>query len=267
MPPVQAAFTHPGRRPSNQDAVLSTRLRDGRVLLALADGMGGHKAGEIASALALDALAEQLAAGATLPAAMEAANHRVYSEANARTERSGMGTTLVAVLQSGNSYLVANVGDSRAYHVERSGIRQLTLDHSFVAEAVGSGSMTPEQAAASPWRNALTRAVGTDPSIEVDVYGPFATEAPHVVLLCSDGLHKALPAASIHDYVLATEDVGSAVRSLAALAYRRGSDDNISAAAVEFGSLERRTPEVTMPVSITRQMEAAGAGPSPQPRD
>lgn len=262
--------SHRGRRRSNQDAVVATELSRRRELVAVADGMGGQRAGEVASARALEVLVAELDAGTGLREAVQAANTAVHAEATDNPEHQGMGTTLVALLRDGNTYHVANVGDSRAYRVWADGIEQITADHSFVAEAVESGSMTLEQAAVSPWRNALTRAIGTDANLQVDVFGPFPADSPHVLLLCSDGLYKAVTEELIREYVLSTADVGAAAEALAALAFRRGSDDNISVAALEFGSLSRHAPMNTIPFPIPRQQAIARNGesrPAPPTRE
>lgn len=267
----RAHYSHAGRRRANQDASLARRLPDGRELLAVADGMGGHVAGEIASARALEALSRHIGRGVSLIEAFRTANAAVHSDASRSAELQGMGTTLVALLHDSSGYEIANVGDSRAYRIDEAGIRQLTLDHSFTEEAIRAGTMSSQEAATSPWRNALTRAVGTDAEVEIDLFGPFSAEPPHVVLLCSDGLYKAVPESLIREYVLATEDLDTAVRSLAALAFRNGSDDNITAAALELGSLARRPATITLPVPISRQVSAAKRPPSrqrpPQPQD
>lgn len=233
--------------------------------MAVADGMGGQAAGEVASARTLEVLLAALGEGAALATAVQAANAAVHRDATAHAERHGMGTTLVAMLRTGNTYCVANVGDSRAYRVTGAGAEQITADHSFVAEALREGRMTEGEASASPWRNALTRALGTDPQVDVDVFGPFPAEPPHTVVLCSDGMYKALPDEAIWRYVVGTPDLDAAVEALAALAFRRGSDDNISVAAVEFGRLPRRSPSVTLPVAIARQTATGEATPAPVP--
>lgn len=248
-----AAYTHAGRRRANQDAVVVHSFASGAGLLAVADGMGGHLAGEVASALALDELTGRLEAGEPLAAAVTAANARVYHESQADPELAGMGTTLVALLRGASEYHVANVGDSRAYRIEADSIRRLTEDHSYVAEALKGGVMTAEEAERSPWRNALTRAIGTETTVEVDVFGPFAVDEPHAVLLCSDGLYKSVSDEIVREYLLSTDDLGAALESLAALAYRRGSDDNITLAVVEFGTLQRRPPLITLPLPIGLQ--------------
>jgi protein phosphatase len=269
-PARTAAYTHRGRRRSNQDAVIASRLTDGRELVALADGMGGQAAGEVASARALEVLVEELETGTSLEDAVRAANTAVHMEAHGSAEHEGMGTTLVALLRTGNTYRVANVGDSRAYRIADGAIEQITRDHSFVADALRSGTLSPAEAEVSPWRHALTRAIGTDPAVEVDLFGPFDVGSAHAVLLCSDGLYKALPDGTIADFVWSSEDIEAAVRGLSALAFREGSDDNISAVGVEFGRLSRRLPMVTAPLSIERQLEqhrpeAPAATPAARP--
>jgi PPM family protein phosphatase len=229
------AVTGRGRRSVNQDAVMAVALPGGGELVAVADGMGGHSAGEVASRTALDALRASVEAGTGLDAAVAAANAAVYEEAGALPGREGMGTTLVAVLRRGSRYTVANVGDSRAYRIDESGIHQITSDHSFMAEAVGSGELTVEEAGASRWRNAVTRAVGTDRAVDVDYHGPFDAGEPHTLLLCTDGLYRF-----VDDDVLLRTARGSepadAARDLAAAAYAAGSDDNISVAIVRYGA-------------------------------
>jgi PPM family protein phosphatase len=251
-----AAVTEQGRRPRNEDAVLAVELPDGTELLAVADGMGGYAAGELASRRALEVLRDSIAGGATLRQAVEAANAAVLAEA-AEPGREGMGTTLVALLRRGDEYHIANVGDSRAYRVDGLGVMQLTRDHSFVEEAVASGQMTADEAGASPWRNAVTRALGIGPDVEVDCFGPFSADEGHVVVLCSDGFYRGVDDASIAAAVAgsqpssrATAAAGSAPRvvgssgaasmegiaaALARAAYEAGSDDNISVALAAFG--------------------------------
>jgi PPM family protein phosphatase len=253
-----ASYTHSGRRRANQDAVEVRRLSTGAELIAVADGMGGHAAGEVASATALDVLVSELERGSALQAAVAAANEAVFSRSRERKEWSGMGTTLVAVLKQDDNYFVSNVGDSRAYRIDADSIERITTDHSFVEEAVTRGAMTIAQAEASPWKNALTRAVGTDAEVEVDIFGPFPLTPPHAVLLCSDGLYRSVSDETIREYVLSTDDLQTATEALAALAYRRGSDDNISIALVEFESLARRLPTVTLPLPIRLQESTGG---------
>ncbi|MGI9189746.1 MAG: PP2C family protein-serine/threonine phosphatase [Longimicrobiaceae bacterium] len=251
--PTFAVYTHRGRRKANQDAVLLHSFDEDREIVAVADGMGGHAAGEVASARALQTLVAELETGADLGDAIQAANSAVHTQALANPEQSGMGTTLVVLLREGSGYRIANVGDSRAYRLDASGVSQITRDHSFVAEAVREGRLSADEVTRTPWRNALTRAVGTDAQTAADVFGPFAVDSDHVILLCSDGLYRTVPDADLQRYVLASDGLQAAVNSLAALAFRRGSDDNISAAAAEFGRVPRRAGSLTVPVAIPRQ--------------
>ncbi|MET0396057.1 MAG: protein phosphatase 2C domain-containing protein [Longimicrobiaceae bacterium] len=249
--------TDRGRRPSNQDAVVATTLPDGREVVAVADGMGGHAAGEVASATALSALLDALGGGAALEDAYRAADLAIRSAAERDRSLDGMGTTLVALLRSGNRYWIANVGDSRAYRISAGGIERVTRDHSFAEEAVRSGQMTEEEVARSPWKNSLTRALGTgDAEVAADVFGPFAADAPHAVLLCSDGLHGVVQEEEIRACVVDSGSSAAAAERLSALALRGGSRDNVTAAVRDFGLLLR--PEA--------EPQAAAAAPAPSPR-
>lgn len=217
---------------------MAEALPDGQELLAVADGLGGHAAGAVASALALETLVERLRAGDDLTDAVQGANRAVHGAGNRTAAYRGMGTTLVALLRADGGYRIANVGDSRAYRVAHDGIRQLTLDHSFVAEAERVGGLSSGDAVRSPWRNALTRALGTEPEVEVDVFGPFeAKDEPHVVVLCSDGVYKAVADDAIRECILVAEDAQTAASALTALALRNGSDDNMTVALMEVGSV------------------------------
>lgn len=225
-----------GRRPTNQDAVLAEQLPDGRELFAVADGMGGHRAGEVASQRALETLSAGLKAGAALRTAVADANATVYAAAQENADWLGMGTTLVALLRSGVCYQIVNVGDSRAYRVTTRGVQQITADHSFMAEAVSNGRMSLEEARRSRWRNALTRAIGTDTELAIDVYGPFDAVKSHAVLLCSDGLYGSVADDVLHGCVIDTPDPQAAAARLSEEAYRNGSSDNISVVIVRFGA-------------------------------
>lgn len=209
-------------------------LADGAELAVVADGMGGHAGGEVASRVALVAIQAALDAGADLPAAIRSANSAILSEAATQPELTGMGTTVVAVLRRAGSYIVANVGDSRAYRIDADGITQLTHDHSFIAEAVRSGHLSEQEAVRSQWRNAVTRAVGTDSAVEVDVFGPFQADASHLLLLCTDGLYRAISDEDLRAAILAAPDPARAAQRLALSAYDAGSDDNISLVVLGF---------------------------------
>ena len=224
-----------GRRKTNQDAVVAGRFEDGRELIAVADGMGGHQGGAVAAQMALDTLVEVLQAGRSLRDAMVAANAAVYRRAQEDPALSGMGTTLVALLRTDDSYIIGNVGDSRAYSVSDDGIQQITADHSFLAEALRANQMSAEEAKQSRWRNALTRAIGTDADVEVDEFGPFDAKPAHSVILCSDGLHGSVSNDGMQQCVVQNRDVWAAAMCLTDEAFRNGSKDNISVAVLRFG--------------------------------
>lgn len=247
-----AATTIQGRRPSNQDAVVDTRLPDGRHLVAVADGMGGHRSGEVASALAIEMLVRELRDGGSLRDAVLAANNEVFEQASLDLSRAGMGTTLVALLRTEAVYEIANVGDSRAYRIDSHGIHRISVDHSFAEEASSRALMGPDEIARSPWRNALTRSLGTQERVDVDLFGPFEIAGrPHAVMLCSDGLYRALNEKAAWHHLVAAPDPATAARVLTDLALRHGSDDNISVAVVQFEGAAALHAERTAPIGRT----------------
>jgi PPM family protein phosphatase len=254
-----AGLTECGRRRVNQDAVLVAELDGGGELVAVADGMGGHAAGEIASRRTLEVLRREVERGATLADAVRAANAAVHEEARGDPEKRGMGTTLVALLRHGSTWSLASVGDSRGYLVENGAIRQLTRDHSFAAEAAYSGRLSAEEAGRSPWRNAVTRAIGTDATVEVDTHGPFAVRPGASVLLCSDGLYRVLSDGALHQAVTQDEAPAAIVRRLIDAALSAGSDDNVSAAIVRFEAEpapdRQERPRPVRPASGERRRE------------
>jgi len=248
-----------GLRPYQEDSVITQALPDGRTLVAVADGMGGHAAGEVASALALEVLVEEVTGGTPLGEAFVVANQKVHLKSR-EPGKAGMGTTLVAMLLDGDSYEVANVGDSRAYLLSGDGIRQITEDHSFVAEAIKRGQ-SEEEALSSKWKDALTKSIGTDAEVTADVFGPLTVEPNTAVLLCSDGCYKTLRAEDIRDVFVKSGGPRGAAQSLVSEAYDRGSDDNITVAIAEFGEVPRDRPAGTMPL----EFEAPEPDPEPEP--
>ena len=229
-----ASVSITGRRKQNQDAVAVETLADGRLLVALADGMGGHAAGEVASQMSLDTIRAAVAEGTALADALMAADHAVR-EAASEPGLEGMGTTAVAAIMASGDYVLANVGDSRAYWIDAEGAAQLTDDHSFVAERVRAGDLTPEQALRSPVRNLLTRAIGGQEALVVDAFGPFPLETPGALLLCSDGLHGSLTPGQIHAAVVESASAQAAAEALTARAHELGSSDNISVVLAGIG--------------------------------
>jgi protein phosphatase len=242
--PRLAVESIPGKRPYQEDSVFADVLTDGRTLAVVADGMGGHAAGEVASALALRVLQEALAEGRELGDAFRLANERVHQMAR-EPGKQGMGTTMVAVLVDGAQFRVANVGDSRVYMISSSGIRQLTDDHSFVAEAMKRGQSRAD-AMATPWRDALTRSIGTEEEVDVDVFGPFPLERDSAFVICSDGLYKTLSDDDLRALFVRSGGPRGAAQAMVSAAFDGGSDDNISVVIAEYGEVPRDTEPTTM---------------------
>jgi serine/threonine protein phosphatase PrpC len=224
-----------GLRSTNQDAVAVRTLPERKELAAVCDGVGSHKAGARASHTAIEAVVQALSDRKDLPTAIRAANEAVRQEARSDGSLKGMATTMVALLREEDHYWVGNVGDSRAYRIDASGIRQITRDHSFIAEALRSGEMSRDEAERSPWRNAITRNLGGEADVEVDQFGPFSTAEPHVVVLCTDGLHGVLSEADLERTVREAGQIREVARALCDEAIRRGGKDNVTVAALAFG--------------------------------
>jgi len=228
--------------------------------------MGGHAAGEVASALALETLKASLEAGIELGEAFRLANQQVHAKSK-EPGKQGMGTTMVAVLITGEEYQVANVGDSRGYLITGDGIERITQDHSFVAEAMKRGQ-SEEEATASQWRDALTRAIGTDAQVEVDVFGPFPLRKDGAFLLCSDGLYKTLKDPDLRGIFSRSGGPKGAANNLVTAAYEKGSDDNISVVIAEFGQVPREQAQGTMPLEYQPpELDAEPVADEPPPPD
>jgi protein phosphatase len=209
-------------------------------LFAVADGMGGAEKGEVASQLAVDTLfsayygaAPSIAPPERLRQALVTANDAVHHEGQT-LEFGMMGTTLVACLVLDNSVIVTNVGDSRAYLLRGGALRQLSEDHSLVAEQVRAGVLTPDQARRSAQRNIITRAVGHQPNVEVDLFQLAPVLPGDVLLLCSDGLHGLVEDAELLRIGVRSADIGQAAANLIAAANNRGGHDNITCLLVRI---------------------------------
>jgi serine/threonine protein phosphatase PrpC len=204
-------------------------------LFAVADGMGGAQAGEVASKLAAAAL-EDTDSGvgdgeARVVSLIQEANRRVYERANTDPATTGMGTTMTVALVEGELVTIGHVGDSRAYLVRAGRLEQLTEDHSLVNELLKSGKLSPKEAETHPQRSVITRAVGTDPDVDVDVFKIEAHEGD-VFLLCSDGLTDMVDDEGILDLVERHhDDLDRAAKSLVSAANRGGGEDNITVIA------------------------------------
>ena len=229
---VHAAITDVGLvRANNQDTVLEKDR-----VFGVCDGMGGHRGGEVASSVAAEAFCAALAdltpSPAALAGAVDAANAAVWEKAQTDESLSGMGTTLTAVWFDRQEALIAHVGDSRCYLLRGGELRQITDDHSMVMEMVRAGVITPEQAESHPMRNIITRAVGTDETVETDVIRE-ERKAGDLWLICSDGLHGMVPDANIGGVLSALgHSPEQAVRVLKDAALAAGGRDNISAVVV-----------------------------------
>jgi PPM family protein phosphatase len=226
--------SHAGRRRRhNEDAYVVQPP-----LFAVADGMGGAKAGEVASGLAAAAVqddANDVASGeARVSGLVEEANRRVFRRANEDREVSGMGTTMTVALVEEDRVAFGHVGDSRAYLIRDGRLEQLTDDHSLVAELVRSGKLTPEEAETHPQRSVITRALGTEADVDVDTFSIHAAPGD-VFLLCSDGLTTMVDDGTILDAVERHRpDLQAAAKALIAAANRGGGEDNITVVFFEL---------------------------------
>ena len=225
------------RRRTNEDAYVCRPP-----LFAIADGMGGAQAGEVASHLAATSLEHADLDGQhdeqRVVALIQDANRSVYERARSDESTSGMGTTMTVALVDGDQVRIGHVGDSRAYLVRDHVLDQLTEDHSLVAELLRSGRLSPEEAEAHPHRSVITRVLGTDPEVEVDAFS-VATKPGDLFMLCSDGLTAMVDDARILEVVeVHRGDVQAMARALIAEANARGGEDNITVVLFEFASLD-----------------------------
>jgi serine/threonine protein phosphatase PrpC len=240
-----AYLTHPGRkRRHNEDSYVHQPP-----LFAIADGMGGAKAGEVASGLAVEAL--QLRPDLSgddegyVVDLIQEANRRVYARAHEDSEAAGMGTTMTVALVDDEHDRVTfgHVGDSRAYRVRGDQLEQLTDDHSLVGELIRSGKLTPEEADVHPQRSVITRALGTDPSVDVDTF-VVDTEPDDIFLLCSDGLSGMVSDAAILEIVQHNRrNLQEAAKALVAAANRGGGDDNITVVVFALDGAEEQATQ------------------------
>jgi serine/threonine protein phosphatase PrpC len=253
---AHASATHAGRkRRHNEDAYVEQPP-----LFAIADGMGGANAGEIASGLAAGALeengSEASAAEERVVDLIQEANRRVFKRANEDESASGMGTTMTVALVDDGGVTIGHVGDSRAYRLRGGELEQLTDDHSLVAELVRSGRLTPEEADMHPQRSVITRAVGTDPDVDVDAF-TVPGEPGDVYLLCSDGLTDMVDDGIIRGvFQEHPGDLKAAAKALVGAANRVGGDDNITVVCFELGGEGGDDTGVTQAMDIPTQENA-----------
>jgi PPM family protein phosphatase len=226
----RAAASDPGkRRRRNEDAYVVEPP-----LFAVADGMGGAQAGEIAAKIAASVLRES-SGGAAVAELIKEANRRVYEAAAEDQTRSGMGTTITAALVEDGVVQIGHVGDSRAYRIRDGELEQLTEDHSLVAELVRSGKLSPEEADTHPQRSVITRTVGTDPDVDVDTFSVDARPGD-VFFICSDGLTTMVDDRSILAIVQKNRaSLDKTVHALVDAANKGGGEDNITIVLFEIG--------------------------------
>lgn len=231
-------------RQENQDAYRVEKPSAGQILLVVCDGMGGARAGNLASQLAVGAFGDAVVAAlekaqtheeapAILTDAAAQANHAVWSRGSRDPDCFGMGTTLVAALVWQEHCYIANIGDSRAYCVSRSGIRKITRDHSVVEDLVLRGEITPEQARTHPQKNLITRALGTTERVRADLYEE-SCEAGSFLLLCSDGLTNVVTEQEILYEIIHGGQPEDCCDRLLDTAIQRGAPDNVTAVLLQM---------------------------------
>ncbi|MFD1885254.1 Stp1/IreP family PP2C-type Ser/Thr phosphatase [Paenibacillus wenxiniae] len=239
-----AQLSDKGRvRQVNEDSVWVGNIQGEYVLGIVADGMGGHRAGDTASRLAVQTVISDLqgleaglsaeACRAALHDAILHANDVVFHVAQTSDDYHNMGTTVVAVLLKGSQGIIGHIGDSRAYLISEEGLRLITQDHSLVNELLKTGQISQEEAASHPRRNVLTRALGTDSEVSVEL-DHIELSSGEVLLLCSDGLSNMITRDQIETVALAGIALDERARHLVALALEAGGEDNITVALFEY---------------------------------
>lgn len=237
-------ITHRGVvREQNQDAYDFRLMEDGRAIVLVCDGMGGAKAGNIASTMAVetfmeeffrqDPTARQEGDQQRMERAAALANERVFLRSNVDPDCNGMGTTMVAVLADRDEASVLNEGDSRAYHLSQDGIVRITRDHSLVEDLVERGELTQDQARTHPHKNLITRALGAEASLRADFFCR-SMKAGEFLLLCSDGLSNVVTEQEILYEVIHGGPASDCCQRLVDIALQRGAPDNVTVALVRY---------------------------------
>jgi protein phosphatase len=233
--------THSGRvRDNNEDSFL---VDDRLALFAVADGMGGHRGGEVASQTAIEALRAAVAGGRSIDAAVKVANDAVLERAAQEPDTlAGMGTTITAAIAlPGRPLLIAHVGDSRAYRMHDGTLERRTDDHSLVEELVREGRLTPEQAESHPQRHIVTRALGADDDVEVDLFTIDVTPGDRIVL-CSDGLTTMLRDREVEQIARRVEDPQRCAEDLVNAAVEAGGEDNVTVVVLDVLEIDEPLP-------------------------
>lgn len=228
------------KRPQNEDSYLELRESG---LFAVADGVGGAQAGDVASQMAMEILAEAFLnlqenedAETRMRLAIERANSAIFQMSNDLPQLSSMATTIVVLHLNGNVATIGHVGDSRLYRLAPNGdLFQETLDHSVVEEEVRAGRMTPEQAAVHPSRNVISRALGAEPLVEIDMK-TMMVEPNTMFLACSDGVTRHIDDHELRNLLMQAPDTGSLCETIKEICYERGAEDNLTAVVVRLES-------------------------------
>lgn len=230
---LATGYTHKGKRINNEDSFL---IADNFAVVA--DGMGGHNKGEIASSMAVEQISNCLICAENIDEncvveAIAVANEKIFEKASGDEQLQDMGTTVVLCCWKENDVVVANVGDSRCYHISGKSIKQITTDHSYVQSLVDSGKITVEEAEKRADKNIILRAVGCENKVDVDTF-KLSVKHGDKILLCSDGLSGAVTNDDIN-YILQNNDNSENVAQLLVnKANENGGADNITAVVVEF---------------------------------
>ena len=251
-----AGNTHVGVvRSGNEDNFLVDHQKG---VFVVADGMGGHAAGEVASEMAVEIIAVEVegiralspdGAAQLMSDSIRRANDKIFKRTVEEHDKRGMGTTVTVLILFARRYLIGQVGDSRAYLFRNGGLAQITKDHSYVQEQVDAGLLTPEQARTHPYSNVITRCVGANEEVAPDIYTG-TIESGDVILLASDGLTGML---EDNDLVAILNQEGgpdSWVDSMIADANRRGGLDNVTAVIVRIDEVDAPTGEHPLPSTV-----------------
>lgn len=224
-------------RSHNEDSGGVFYNQNGQLLAIVADGMGGHQAGDVASQMATTYIKEKWEKEAAFDSpieleswiinAIKEANHTVYTESTEKADLEGMGTTVVIAVCTNEFITIAHIGDSRCYLFKDNTLRQITEDHSLVNELVRSGQISADDAEFHPRKNVLLRALGTEESVICDI-STLEWEEGHKLLLCSDGLTNKITDEELRDFLSKSDDASAIGEELIALANKRGGEDNIS---------------------------------------
>ncbi|KAA0548181.1 Stp1/IreP family PP2C-type Ser/Thr phosphatase [Bacillus sp. BGMRC 2118] len=246
-------LTDRGRvRQHNEDNGGAFKNKSGQLLAVVADGMGGHRAGDVASSMATSLFEKHWTETNSITSPDEAEkwlqdhvkiiNQLVFDHSKQNEECEGMGTTLVLSICLQDSVTIAHIGDSRCYMVRESEISQVTEDHTLVNELVRSGQISKEDAEYHPRKNVILRALGTDTYVQVDIK-TFPNEDIEYLLLCSDGLSNKIAEDEIHIHLLAENSIEEKGTKLVALANENGGEDNITLVIVQFPKVQQESGE------------------------